>query len=288
VERRADRVDAGGRIVRPLQERQRQDRWNRGNRSCPAEAALLEQLGPGARAAGAAVPEPLRVSTGGGRSALYETAVDGRTAAALIGETPALAPSVTARLAEWLENWNLDTRSDEPLSIDWLEDQVVAPARALAPHLSDGRGYSEWLGAKCRSCAGRTIPFVATHNDLTMVNVFVTSSGGIGLVDWEDARARDLPLLDFYYAAADAAAAAKRYADRAAAFRTLFVEAAPGSVVRDLESRLVRALDLDPEIVELAFHACWIRHAIAEQASNAPSKARPFLEILRMAAAAAG
>jgi hypothetical protein len=43
----------------------------------------------------------------------------------------------------------------------------------------------------------------------------------------------------------------------------------------------VEALGLHPPIVELAFHACWIRHAATEQGTNLPSAPRPFLEILR-------
>ena len=129
------------------------------------------------------------------------------------------------------------------------------------------------------------MPLVATHNDLTMVNVFVERSGSLGVVDWESAREQGLPLVDFYYAAADAAAAANRYADRLAAFREQFGdEAGSMSTARELERRLVGALGLRPEVVQLAFHVCWIQHAAAEQRATLEPAHRPFLEILRSVA----
>jgi len=250
------------------------------------EAALLESLGPGARAAGAAVPEVLLVDSDEGRAVLFETPVHGRQAAALLGETPGLLPSLTRRLAEWLESWNLDTRSEQLLSASWLQHEIVDPARALAPALPDGGHYLGWLESRCGALAGTTVPLVAMHNDLTMVNVFVERSGSLGVVDWEDAREQGLPLVDFYYAAADAAAAADRYANRVAAFSGLFGGAAPAGATRMLEQRLVEVLGLRRAVVELAFHACWIQHAAAEQRAGGESAPRPFLEILRRAAAA--
>jgi hypothetical protein len=249
------------------------------------EAAIIQRLGRAAGEAGAAVPEPLLVETGEHRALMLETALEGRVAAAILAETPALVPSVMRRLVEWLENWNVDTRSDEPLSPTWVEHEIGERARALAPLLSDGGRYVEWLESRCQALAGTAVPLVATHNDLTMVNVFVGRSGSLGVVDWESAREEGLPLVDFYYAAVDAAAAANRYADRLAAFREQFGDG-PGSLstARELERRLVAALGLRPEVVELAFHACWIQHAAAEQLTTLESPDGPFLEILRTVA----
>jgi hypothetical protein len=249
------------------------------------EAAIIRRLGAAAGEAGIAVPEPLLVETGEHRALLLETALEGRVAAAVLAETPALVASLTRRLVEWLENWNADTRSDEPLSPMWVEHEIEEPARALAPLLSDGGRYVEWLESRCRALAGTAVPLVATHNDLTMVNVFVGRSGSLGVVDWESAREQGLPLVDFYYAAADAAAAANQYADRFAAFREQFGDGAGSlSTARELERRLVENLGLRPEVVELAFHVCWIQHAAAEQRATLEPAHRPFLEILRSVA----
>ena len=113
------------------------------------EAEILESLGRGARAAGAAVPEVLRVERDERRTILFETPVEGRLAAALLGEAPALLPGLTRRLADWLESWNLDTRSEQLLTETWLEDEIGGPARALAPLLADGAHYLRWLESRC-------------------------------------------------------------------------------------------------------------------------------------------
>jgi hypothetical protein len=245
------------------------------------EAAIIRRLGRAASEAGVAIPDPLLVETGEHRALMLETALEGRVAAAILAEKPALVPSLTRRLVEWLENWNADTRSEERLASDWFEQEVLEPARALAPVIPNGAGYVEWLESRCRALAGTAVPLVATHNDLTMVNVFVRRSGSLGVVDWEGAREQGLPLVDFYYAAVDAAAAANRYADRLAAFRQQFGDGAGSlSTARELERRLVGVLGLRPEIVELAFHVCWIQHAAAEQGATLESAPRPFLEIL--------
>jgi hypothetical protein len=245
------------------------------------EAAIIRRLGRAAVEAGVAIPDPLLVETGEHRALMLETALEGRVAAAILAETPALVPSVTRRVVEWLENWNVDTRSEEPLSTNWSKQEIAEPARALAPLLSDGGRYVEWLESRCRAVAGTALPLVATHNDLTMVNVFVGRTGSLGVVDWESAREQGLPLVDFYYAAVDAAAAANRYADRLAAFREQFGDGASTlSAARELERRLVSALGLRQEVVELAFHVCWIQHAAAEQRATLESARRPFLEIL--------
>jgi hypothetical protein len=248
------------------------------------EAAILEGLAVRARAAGATVPEVLGIESDARRAVLFETPVPGRQVAAVLGEAPAQLTGLTRRLAEWLEGWNLDTRTMQLLSAEWLEEELAGPARALAPALSDGGGYLRWLESRCDAVAGTRVPLVATHNDLTMVNVFVERTGSLGVVDWEDAREQGFPLVDFYYAAADATAAADRYADRAGSFRRLFGEAASSTSTRMLEQRLVEALDLRPAVAELAFHACWIQHAAAEQRAGLESRQRPFLEILRSVA----
>jgi hypothetical protein len=120
------------------------------------------------------------------------------------------------------------------------------------------------------------MPFVAAHNDLTMVNVFLPQDG-LGIVDWEDASDEGLPLVDFYYSVVDAAAASMRYADRGEAFNRCFGEAS-GLAVRH-EQKLMRALALTPAQAELCFHSCWLTYAARER--RAATSPGPFLEIAR-------
>jgi hypothetical protein len=105
-----------------------------------------------------------------------------------------------------------------------------------------------------------------------MWNVLVDAQGAIGVLDWAEAEHAGLPLTDFFYAVADAAAACEGYPHRLEAVRACFE---PGGTRSDhvalLQERLRESLQLSPEAVELAFHACWLRHARNEQRSaNAP------------------
>jgi hypothetical protein len=45
----------------------------------------------------------------------------------------------------------------------------------------------------------------------------------------------------------------------------------------------VSTLRIEPDVVELCFHACWLRHAANEAARG--DDPRPFAEILRRVAA---
>ena len=106
------------------------------------------------------------------------------------------------------------------------------------------------------------------------------------MLDWAEAEPAGLPLTDFFYAIGDAAAACDGYRDRLEAVRACFV---PGGqradLVAPLQERLRTSLGLSREAAELCFHACWLRHAANEQRRAVPGEQRPFLEIVRWAAA---
>ena len=123
-----------------------------------------------------------------------------------------------ARVAPWLERWNAATAVPGTVDEVLLERELLRPAAALAPLLPEGDRYEAWLRQRAERWDGSPIPLVAAHHDLTMTNVLLTPSGGIGVVDWASARERSLPLVDLAYAMADATAAATGYLDRAAAF----------------------------------------------------------------------
>ena len=248
------------------------------------EPTILEQLAAGARRAGADVPEPLVVASWNGRPLMLQSAVSGRSAAVILAESPRQLSDVSWRLVEWLQRWNQQGPGGE-LTEERLAREVVAPARLLAPLFAEGGRYAERLEARCAALAGESVPSPATHNDLTMANVFLDGAGHLSVVDWEAAREDGLPLVDFYYAMVDAAAAASRYTDRLQAFRDCFArEGKNAAAVGQLEGRLRRALRLSPPVAELCFHACWLHHAANESRMNPGSSPRPFLSILRSVA----
>lgn len=250
------------------------------------EAEILRTLAVAARQAGVDTPEPLRVESVDGRSLLLETAVMGRSAAAVLGDDPRRVPALQGRLAHWLERWSQLTAHREPLGAARLDADLIAPAKLLAPFIPNGSDYVSWLGERSAELTGTAVPLVSAHNDLTMANVLVAGSGSLGVVDWEAARADGLPLTDFFYSAADAAAAASRYDDRTAAFVDCFGPTGNRSAaLGELETSLRRALGLSPAVAQLCFHACWLHHGANEhRAVGSDSRARPFLEIVRWVA----
>jgi hypothetical protein len=112
--------------------------------------------------------------------------------------------------------------------------------------------------------------------------VLRAESERIAVLDWEVAEEHGLPLMDFFYAAADAVSATTRYADRVAAFETTFARAGPTAThVRALAQSLAGELELSPSSAELCFHACWLMHAVNEARASDASAPRPFFEIVR-------
>jgi Phosphotransferase enzyme family len=254
-----------------------------GSKAAPAaEESRLARLGPAAARAGAVVPLPLARASLDSAPVLVETRVEGRILAPLLGRRPARLSRTLTRLCDWLDAWGRLTATRTPITQRQVEREVLAPARALAPHLDGGAAYVAALEARCASATGQAVQLVASHNDLTMWNVLVDGGGRLGIVDWEVAEEGTLPLKDFFYAVVDAVAATRRYADRPAAARACF---GPGGEhadrVRDAQASLASSVDVAPEIVELSFHACWLGHAANELGKVGASDPAPFREIVQ-------
>jgi len=250
-----------------------------------AEAAALEDLAAAARSAGAEVPSGRMVELASGCGVLIQEVVGGIPAAWALRGRRGVFEDLIAKLAEWLERWGSNTRVRMHPPAAFLQDSVLKPAEALADLLPDGIAYVAWLERCCRALEGRDIPFVATHGDLTMSNILLRPDGRLGIVDWEAAAPRGLPLADFYYAAVDAAAAQRHYRDRSKAFDRCFQpEGSLARVVRTIGLRLSQALEVTDEVATIAFHACWLQHAEDARRKRAAGEPMPFLAHLRQAA----
>jgi hypothetical protein len=229
------------------------------------EARALAKLAPAARAAGADVPEVVEEGELRGRPLLVTTGVEGRPASVLLAERPGRREALVEPIADWLLRWNLATATEATLSRELLEREVFAPARAVGTLVQE-------LERLASAVEGRPVKLVAAHNDLTTANVLVARDGRLGIVDWDTAAPRALPLTDLFYAVADAEAATRGFADRVAA------------TSREHEQRFKDALGLDDAVADLCFHACWLRHA-ANEALRPEDEARPFTKIVQMVTA---
>ena len=246
-----------------------------------ARAEALTRLGPSAATAGALVPRVLGHELGG-RPAVVESPVPGTNAYAVLLAQPDRFTSVVDALTGWLERWSAATATEQVVTAGLLDELVLRPLGTLerdGVRLSGLRSRLDRLGERLE---GTSAPLVAVHRDLTMSNVLVDGDR-VGVVDWEHATERGLPLTDFFYAVADAAAAETAYADRVTAARSCFEPGGARSEdVARWQARLTNVLGLPDELQELCFHACWLHHAANE--AQAPHQARPFRALVEWAA----
>jgi hypothetical protein len=244
------------------------------------EADLLDRLGAGARAAGARVPVRLARGSVAGRSVLAETVVPGRTAADVLIKDPGRVHDITEALVRWLERWNAATTRAQQGSARTLAGEVLGAADSLRDLLPEGAAYRRRLADACAGIQDSDIPLVAAHNDLTMWNVMAGADGSIGILDWADADHAGLPLLDFFYAMADAVAASRAYRSRLQAVQACFPSARTGEgALAAARSRMAASVGVSPAAAELCFHACWLGHARNETGRGGESG--EFLEVAR-------
>jgi hypothetical protein len=257
----------------------------RGENAVAREANGLEEVAARAGDYGVRVPRLLGRGSLGDQPYMAETAVIGEKAAILLHGNPQLLGELLTRLADWLLGWNSATAQPQVLTQDLLGRSLLQPAAELLPLLGAGEGYPRNLRALADRLLGQRMPFVATHGDLTMVNVLMDREKHLGVIDWETASRSELPLADFYYAAVDAATAVANYQDRPAAYAACFApDGRYRALVAQLEARFVDKLGLTMDQVALSYHASWLKYALAERRETAKTAPDEFLEIARQAA----
>jgi aminoglycoside phosphotransferase len=251
------------------------------------EANMLTEVAPFAQQAGVGVPRLTEFLDQWGQTYVLETGVPGRPVSQLLTTWPADLSMAVHKLSTWLEAWHQNSVQRAPLTAAECEEMILAPARSLAEGLHFGPEYLAWLDETSARLIGREVPWVHTHNDLTMANVLQDQDGRISVVDWEVARVRGLPLADFWYSACDAATACGPR-DRATMFNHCFLQGGDlNALVAPHEQRLREIVGGPPEWLELCFHACWLQHAVNEQIEGMADESSPFLAIVNALAASA-
>jgi hypothetical protein len=242
------------------------------------EAASLRALGPAVTAAGARSPRVVAERSVGRSAALILEVLPGTPANQLLRGHPERVGPVLHALAAWLTRWHRATAAPATLNRRRLETVLLEPASELSASMHGGSAYERRLAALARKAQGELMPVVATHADLTMMNV-LWSHTGLGIVDWETANAEGLPLTDLLYAAVDAVYVAGA-PDRASAFADCF---APSGRHRHLAKllcgRLCAAVGLSQLAAGVALHACFLHHALNELRRE-PDRSRSFLATL--------
>lgn len=251
------------------------------------EADMLKQVAPFAQQAGVGVPRLIEFVDEWGQTYVFETGVSGRPLSQLLASRPGDLSEVVYKLSTWLEAWHQNSVQRSPLTSAECEEMILGPARALAEGLHFGPEYLAWLEDACSRLVGSEVPWVNTHNDLTMANVLRDQEGRFYVVDWEVARPRGLPMADFWYSVCDAATAFGPH-DRATMFNHCFLKGGTFSaLVAPHDHRLREIVGGPPEWLELCFHACWLQHAVNEQMQMLADEDSPFLAIVNALASSA-
>jgi hypothetical protein len=246
------------------------------------EAEVLEALGPGIQSTGVQAPQVLGKRRNAWGKALFLSPIRGRPASDLLASNPGLLSPLLTKVVRWLERWHVASLNVRALAAEQIDQDVFAPIERLAPFLQNAEGYREWLADRIGAVVGTSLPFVATHNDLTMANVLVDEHDHLGVIDWETGMVESWPLVDFYYAVTNAARIAQGYTSRLESIRVCYQ---PNGLytpdVKCWEEQLRSAIGLSPSLAELCFHVCWLHHASNEHQVSHPGDPRPFLQIVQ-------
>jgi aminoglycoside phosphotransferase len=246
------------------------------------EAQVLEALGPGVRSVGVQVPQVFLKERNDQRSYLFLSAIRGRPASDLLASNSGLLSPILTKIVSWLERWHIATVNVRSMNEEQFEQDFFAPLDRLAPYLQNAEGYRDWLADRIQAAVGISLPFVATHNDLTMANVLMDEQDLLGVVDWETGMAEGFPLVDFYYSVTDAIRIAHGYPDWLEAFKSYYGPKGPYTPdVQCWEKHLQSAIGVSPSLTDLCIHACWLHHASNEHQVSRPGETRPFLQIIQ-------
>jgi hypothetical protein len=242
------------------------------------EAVMASRLREAASRAGAVVP--VANYRHERRPFLHLEPMRGIPAAHVLQSSPERLVDIVHDVGRWLERWHALTARPGRATASRLASEILEPARAIVHQLSGGARYLQWLEARCALLEGAHLPFVASHNDLTMSNVLVTDAGIPAVLDWEGAREDGLPLVDLFYSAAAACRAARARGDVVPALIEAFDGAtALGRDVAAIAAATAKGLGLSLEMVELLKHTAAVQHAADEQ-RRSKSHSRPFLQLV--------
>ena len=191
-------------------------------------------------------------------------------------------PPIITKMVGWLERWHIATVNVQRLEGGRLEQDIFTPIEELTPFLPNAEEYRDWLTSRVQAATGISLPFVATHNDLTMANVLMAEHNHLGVVDWETGTEESWPLVDFYYAVTDAIRIVEGHTQWVEAVKNWYQP--DGRYTQEVccwEERLRSAIGVSADWAELCFHACWLHHASNEHRASRPGDPRPFLQIVQ-------
>jgi len=144
------------------------------------------------------VPQVVACEEYRGWPLLLETALVGRPVdPVMVRRTP---DRCCERMVDWLENLGIDgAPGADP---DWFDRHANAPLRAFLdtfPVSIDEAKALERMRARLIPLADTPLPTGFEHGDLSHPNIIELAGDSVGVIDWEVADPRGLPLCDLYF-----------------------------------------------------------------------------------------
>jgi aminoglycoside phosphotransferase (APT) family kinase protein len=167
----------------------------RSERALKHEAAALRALHASRPGGVAGAPRPLALTSARGTTALGETLIAGTPLYTQLSRDT--YEDLAWRGTRWLVGLATGSRAID--AADWRERLVEAPLdrfeRTFGPVLDRGR-FDRTRAALERLPSLALIP---EQRDFSPWNVLLTPDGRLGVLDWESAESKGLPLLDLVY-----------------------------------------------------------------------------------------
>ncbi|CAN5421018.1 hypothetical protein BH10CHL1_BH10CHL1_45260 [soil metagenome] len=228
------------------------------------EAANLKRVHNVRMGGFASIPRLIAYEDYADHRLLIETAMPGETMSFRLRSEP--AERYVQAATDWLIELHQATAKPRSRDAHWYDElfgnlaQQFVASVPLSPAELRNVEQTETLIRGVR--AGR-IPQVFEHGDLGPVNIMVTKTGDLGVVDWELAEPSGLPAVDLFFLLTLASPAwrrAKRGADYVTAFHETFF--GPNAWARPYIGRYATSLALAPELLKPLFVLCWSRYVM--------------------------
>jgi hypothetical protein len=213
-----------------------------------------------------ALPRPLFEGAHAGLATIGQSALSGRAFTSVSDGSPS-CPTVGATVdAVTALALRTAARGEAGAVGEALTDLLGRYVSIYAPAATERRFIERCVERLDRVSAA--LPVVFLHADTTVFNLLVTESGAVGLVDWENAEPRGMPLWDLLhflqtYGVWSAQRSGARYS--AATFRRqLLGESDFSGLLRRATRAYGEALALPDDSLEPLFHTCWMQQAVRQ------------------------
>ena len=232
------------------------------NEGLAHEAKTLHAVHEGRPGGFETIPRVLALERLGNRSLLIQSALVGDPIVAEVvqRERSRCVDAVT----EWLFELTQAHRASTAEEGDWFDRLITEPLASLrnvVPEGGEERALVDDTLRLLHPLSEVELPLVFEHGDLGPPNLIWLRSGEVGVVDWELAEQRGLPVYDLYFFltyAAISVTRAKTVREAVRAFHEAFIVGGGGSVRRVVE--YADRFGVPTGLLPALLVACWARY----------------------------